>query len=154
MAAAPDEVARTIIDNSLYMVLATADTTGRPWSSPVYFASAGYTDFYWVSSPDATHSRNIAGRPEVGIAIFDSSASIGTGQGVYLRARAAEIHAGETDPGLALFSRRSLAHGGSAWTPGDVHGEAGLRLYRAVADEHWILAKDGRPDHRIPVQLM
>ena len=30
---------------------------------------------------------------------------------------------------------------------------AGLRLYRATADAHWILAKDGLPDHRIPAPL-
>jgi len=34
-----------------------------------------------------------------------------------------------------------------------IQGDTGLRLYRAVVDEHWILAKDGRPDHRLPVQL-
>jgi predicted pyridoxine 5'-phosphate oxidase superfamily flavin-nucleotide-binding protein len=28
---------------------------------------------------------------------------------------------------------------------------AGLRLYRAAADSHSILAKDGQPDHRVPV---
>ncbi|HZO65949.1 MAG TPA: pyridoxamine 5'-phosphate oxidase family protein [Kribbellaceae bacterium] len=54
------DVARGIVDASLYMVLATADGSGRPWSSPVYFAHATYTRFYWVSSPDATHSQNIA----------------------------------------------------------------------------------------------
>jgi hypothetical protein len=37
----PEDVARRIIQDSLYMVLATADETGRPWSSPVYFANAG-----------------------------------------------------------------------------------------------------------------
>jgi len=46
-----------------------------------------------------------------------------------------------------------VAHGGVAWSAVDVRGESGMRLYRAVADEHWILAKDGRPDHRIPVRL-
>ncbi len=30
---------------------------------------------------------------------------------------------------------------------------AGLRLYRATADSYSILAKDGRPDHRISVPL-
>ena len=30
---------------------------------------------------------------------------------------------------------------------------SGLRLYRATADSHWILARDGQPDHRIPVPL-
>ncbi|MGH2637590.1 MAG: pyridoxamine 5'-phosphate oxidase family protein, partial [Actinomycetota bacterium] len=76
--------ARAIIDANLYMALGTADETGRPWVSPVYFAPAGYTEFYWVSSPDVTHSRNLAARPQVSIVVFDSRAPIGTGQGVYM----------------------------------------------------------------------
>jgi hypothetical protein len=36
------------------------------------------------------------------------------------------------------------------WTLDDVRGDTGIRLYRAVAEDHSILAKDGRPDHRIP----
>jgi hypothetical protein len=34
-----------------------------------------------------------------------------------------------------------------------VRSGADLRLYRATADSHWILAKDGRPDHRILVPI-
>ena len=45
------------------MVLATADGTGRPWSSPVYFAHDGYAEFLWVSAPEAAHSRNIDTSP-------------------------------------------------------------------------------------------
>jgi hypothetical protein len=37
-AGAADMTARAIIGASLFLVLATADGTGRPWSSPVYFA--------------------------------------------------------------------------------------------------------------------
>jgi nitroimidazol reductase NimA-like FMN-containing flavoprotein (pyridoxamine 5'-phosphate oxidase superfamily) len=153
MAERPEDVVRRTIEASLYMVLATADGTGRPWSSPVYFAHTGYTRFYWVSSPGATHSLNIATRPDVGIVIFDSNAPISTGQGVYLRARAAEVSGDELDEAVEVFARRSLAHGGVAWIPADVQDDAELRLYRALVDEHSILAKDGRPDHRIPVRL-
>ena len=32
------QTARDIIEASRYLVLATADAAGRPWSSPVYFA--------------------------------------------------------------------------------------------------------------------
>jgi Pyridoxamine 5'-phosphate oxidase len=39
-------VARRIVDANLYMVLATADATGRPWASPVYFANSGYDEFF------------------------------------------------------------------------------------------------------------
>jgi hypothetical protein len=46
-----------------------------------------------------------------------------------------------------------LKYGGPAWTAGDVSGRAPIRLYRATAEAHSVLAKDGRPDHRIPVDL-
>jgi uncharacterized protein YhbP (UPF0306 family) len=142
-----------IIEASRYLVLATADAAGRPWSSPVYFAHIRLTEFFWVSSPEVTHSRNIAVRPEVGIVIFDSQAPVGAGQGVYMSAVAKLLEGGETAQGIEAFSRRSVAHGGLEWTSEDVRPGAGLRLYQATADSHWILARDGRPDHRIPVPL-
>ena len=147
------QAVRDIIEASRYLVLATADAEGRPWSSPVYFAHIDFTEFFWVSSPGVTHSRNIGVRPEVGIVVFDSQAAIGTGQGVYMSAAAKLLQDGETSRGIEAFSRRSVAHGGPEWTNEDVRPGAGLRLYQATADSHWILAKDGRPDHRIPVSL-
>ena len=147
------QTARDMIEASRYLVLATADAAGRPWSTPVYFAHIGFTEFFWVSSPNVTHSRNIAVRPEVGIAVFDSHAEIGTGQGVYMSAAAALLEDGETARGIEAFSRRSVAHGARAWASEDVRPGAGLRLYRATADSHSILAKDGQPDHRIAVPL-
>jgi hypothetical protein len=144
---------RDIVEANRYLVLATADAAGRPWSSPVYFAHIGLTDFFWVSSPGVTHSRNIAVRPEVGIAIFDSQVPIGAGQGVYMSAVAKLVDEGETARGIEAFSRRSLAHGGHEWASEDVRPGGGLRLYQATADAHWILAKDGQPDHRVPVPL-
>jgi nitroimidazol reductase NimA-like FMN-containing flavoprotein (pyridoxamine 5'-phosphate oxidase superfamily) len=151
----PGDVVREIVDANLYMVLATADETGRPWATPVYFANAGYTEFFWVSSPEATHSRNIARRPEVGIVIFDSRAAISTGQGAYMTAVAEAVAPEGIERGIDVFSRRSLAHGGVAWSPADVQtqGESAIRLYRATTTAHSILAKDGRPDHRIPADL-
>jgi pyridoxamine 5'-phosphate oxidase-like protein len=145
----PLDIAHEIIDATLYMVLATADETGRPWSSPVYFAHRDYREFFWVSAPGVRHSANIAVRPEVGIAIFDTSAPIGRGQGVYASAVAEMVEPDRIAPAIEVFSRRSLSHGGYEWTPADVRDE--MRLYRAVADQHWILAKDGTPDHRVPV---
>jgi nitroimidazol reductase NimA-like FMN-containing flavoprotein (pyridoxamine 5'-phosphate oxidase superfamily) len=152
-AGAAELTARAVIDASLYLVLATADGTGRPWSSPVYFAHDGYAEFLWVSAPEAEHSRNIAARPQVGIVIFDSHAPIGTGQGVYISATAEQAGSDDLTRGIETFSRRSLAHGGAGWTVKNVQAESGLRLYRAVADSYSILAKDGQPDHRIPAHL-
>ena len=145
--------AREIIDAARYMVLGTADETGTPWASPVYFAASAYREFFWVSSPDATHSRNIAVRPEVSIVVFNSEVSVGAGQGVYMSARAEEVKGGDVERGLEVFSRRSVLHGGKPWTVSDVQPPALIRLYRATASEHSVLAKDGRPDHRIPVEI-
>ena len=147
------QTVRDIIEANRYLVLATADATGRPWSSPVYFAHIDFAEFFWVSSPDVTHSRNIAVRPEVSIVVFDSQAAIGAGQGVYMPAAAKLLQDGETARGIEAFSRSSVAHGGSEWTSEEVRPGVGLRLYRAAADSHWILAKDGQPDHRIHVPL-
>jgi hypothetical protein len=147
------QTARDLIEASRYLVLATADAWGRPWSSPVYFAHIGFTEFFWVSSPEVTHSRNIAIRPEVSIVIFDSHATMGAGQGVYMSAIAELLEEGETSRGIAAFSRRSVSHGGPEWTSEDVRPGAGLRLYRATAGSHSMLAKDGQPDHRVPVSL-
>ena len=49
------------------------------------------SDFYWVSSPEAHHSRNVLERPEVQIVIFDSSVAVGHAEAVYLSARARAV---------------------------------------------------------------
>jgi len=151
-AGAAELTARALIDANLYLVLATVDGAGRPWSSPVYYAHDRYRDFLWVSAPEAVHSRNIAARPRVGVVIFDSHAPIGTGQGVYMSATAAQVGGDDLARAVETFSLRSIGHGGAAWTGADVQAERGLRLYRAVAESWSILAKDGQPDHRIPAR--
>ena len=145
-------IARGIIDANLYMVLGTADETGSPWVSPVYYAAAGYTEFFWVSSPDATHSRNIGARPQVSIVVFDSQVPIGTGQGVYMSAVAEELQGEELDRGIDVFSRRSEEHGGKReWKADDVRPPAPYRLYRATASEHSVLDPAASPDQRTRV---
>lgn len=146
------ELARSIIDSVQYMVLGTADEAGRPWANPVWFAAEDDRTFYWVSSPEARHSQNIANRPEIGIVIFDSSVRPGAGQGVYMEAEAEEVPAEAIDHGLAVFSERSSERGLRAWTTADVGGDS-LRLYRARARTYSMLAKDGQPDHRVAVDL-
>jgi nitroimidazol reductase NimA-like FMN-containing flavoprotein (pyridoxamine 5'-phosphate oxidase superfamily) len=142
--------AREIIDQSLYMVVSTADTTGQPWASPVYYAPSGYKDFYWVSQPDATHSVNLRDRREVGIVIFDSSVPIGKGQGVYVLGVARELPAHETEEGIEIFSERSTSHGGVDWTVEHVSPPARHRLYQATAEAVYVLDEH---DHRVEVSL-
>jgi nitroimidazol reductase NimA-like FMN-containing flavoprotein (pyridoxamine 5'-phosphate oxidase superfamily) len=54
-----DAMARRVIEGNRYMTLGTVEPDGAPRLSPVYYTPARHTDFYWVSSPEARHSRNI-----------------------------------------------------------------------------------------------
>ena len=140
--------ARAVIDSNSYMTLGTADESGRPWVSPVWFAHLGYREFLWVSSPDAQHSRNLTACPEVSIVIFDSQVAPADAEAVYVSARAEELNGDELESGIEVFSRKSESDGLPAYSRADVQEPAQLRLYRAMATEHFSLAKDSR---RIPV---
>jgi pyridoxine/pyridoxamine 5'-phosphate oxidase len=140
---------RGIVDANRYMTIATADEEGRPWVSPVWFATSDYRELFWVSRPEARHSRNIALRPEVAIAIFDSQQPPGTGEGVYLRGGAELVPEPERDRGIAVFSSVSEANGAGAWGRSDVEPPAQLRLYRVRVAEHFVLSPG---DQRLPVR--
>ena len=161
MTPAPEDlgaVARAIVDANSYLTLATADASGRPWATPVWFAPVGYDAFLWVSAIDTDHSRNLAVRPEVGLVIFDSGAAIGTGQAVYVAATAERLDGAALTEGIERFSRHSLASGGRAFSLDEVTEGAAMGLYRATASGHWILDKAEDPaggragDHRIAVR--
>jgi nitroimidazol reductase NimA-like FMN-containing flavoprotein (pyridoxamine 5'-phosphate oxidase superfamily) len=140
--------ARAVIDSNSYMTLGTADESGRPWVSPVWFAHSGYREFFWVSSSDARHSINLAARSEVGIVIFDSQVSPAEAEAVYVSAKAEELSDDEVESGIQVFSRKSEADGLPAYSREDVEEPAKLRLYRAVATEHFTL---GASSQRVPV---
>ena len=151
-------VARAIIDTNLYMTLGTADADGRPWVSPVFFAPAGYHELYWISSPEVTHSRNLAVRPRVSIVIFDSRAPAGEGQAVYMSAVAEGLSGADLDRGLGAYP--GPERGGRVMTAEQLMPPAPYRLYRARVSEHSILCpREAGPcelhgrayDHRTPV---
>jgi general stress protein 26 len=149
----PAEIARSIIDEITYMTIASVDADGRPWASPVWFAHDGYREFIWISRPDARHSQNLAGRPEVSIVIFDSRVPIDTGQGVYIEATAEQLtDEAEIERAMAVFSERSVAQGGREYPAADVTDSSHLRPYRATATKTFLGINDRRtevtPDSR------
>jgi len=153
----PVDNARALIDTNKYMVLGTADASGTPWTTPVFFSPDGYFDFYWVSVPSARHSLNIAGRPEVSIAMFDSRCEIGTAEAVYMSATAAEVPAEEHERALGIFNAKldEKRH----FTLAMIREPDVFRLYRATASEHSILIRGSHPlngkghDMRLTVDL-
>lgn len=141
------ELARAIVDSIAFMTLATVNTTGIPWASPVWFAHADYAEFLWISRPNTRHSRNIAANPRVAIVIFDSRTPIDTGRGVYLEAHAGEVtDETEIERRMMIFSETSVAQGGSGWTAAEVRPPAAFRPYRATVRTAFLGVNDSRTE--------
>jgi nitroimidazol reductase NimA-like FMN-containing flavoprotein (pyridoxamine 5'-phosphate oxidase superfamily) len=148
-----EERAAAVIEANKYMTLGTVGQDGRPWVSPVYFTPDGHHDFYWVSSPEAAHSLNIARNAEVSIVIFDSSVAIGQASAVYLNARAELVPDDQLERRAEHYASRYPEL--RAFSVDELHAD--LRLYRAKATHHWLLIRGRDPeygtgiDSRLPV---
>ena len=151
------EMAKRVIDGNRYMTIASVGDDGRPWATPVYFSPGGYRDMYWISSPEANHSRNIAARPDVSIVVFDSQVPIGGAEAVYMQAHAEQVTE-PTDEQCAVAFRPRF-EGVKHFRPDELTGSAELRLYRAQVTQHWVLIRGSDPvwgrgiDSRLPVEL-
>jgi nitroimidazol reductase NimA-like FMN-containing flavoprotein (pyridoxamine 5'-phosphate oxidase superfamily) len=153
------EAAKRIIDATTYMALGTADETGHPWVSPVWFACEDYRQFHWVSAHDTRHSQNLGVRAEVALAIYDSSVAVGAAAAVYISGKAEELSGAELERGIEIFDRLSRTNDGPGWQLGDVQPPSPHRLYRATAQEYSVLIRGRDPergtgvDRREPVTL-
>jgi nitroimidazol reductase NimA-like FMN-containing flavoprotein (pyridoxamine 5'-phosphate oxidase superfamily) len=141
----PRAVAKKIIDANKYMTLGTGDADGHPWVSPVYFTPDGYTDLYWISRPEARHSRNIAVRPDVSIVVFDSTVPLFGGEAVYVSARAGLVPDDEVERCTEIYNARL-----PELRP--FRSDQPFRLYRARATEMFVLVSE-QGDVRHPVEL-
>jgi len=138
-----DATARRVIDANVYMTLATRDAAGRPQLSPVYYTAARYTDFYWVSAPQARHSLQLAAYPDVEIVIFDSTVRVGAAEAVYLAATARQVSDDELDTVLAEAFRTSA--GARQFAAGELRDTAPFRLYVAHLTACEVLLRGSDP---------
>ena len=145
------ELARQVIDDGRYLVLATADPQGNPWPTPVWYAREG-REFVWASWPDARHSQNIRARPTVGLVIYETPVPVdGRTRAVYAEAAAAEVPEADRNRCLGIYDRESRAQGLGSWTTERIVAPANLRLYRAVVSRFFVLRSDR--DMRIQVDV-
>lgn len=101
------EGAKKIIEENIYLTLATSSKKGKPWISPLFFAYDPDYNLYWVSSKYSRHSQLIAENPKVAITIFDSKAPEGDGDAVYFEATAVDVEsANEIEKAMNIFNSR------------------------------------------------
>ena len=124
--------ARRLIEATPHLTLATADASGKPWSSPVYFAHDQAFTLYWVSFRQTVHSANIRVRPQVGISILGEPPDH-EGEGMYFNAVATELHdLTEVEHAIEVRRTRPQDRKFAVTSPEDVLGDAAWRIYRAV----------------------
>jgi nitroimidazol reductase NimA-like FMN-containing flavoprotein (pyridoxamine 5'-phosphate oxidase superfamily) len=142
--------ARELISANRYMTLATADASGRPWISPVWFAPDDH-GFLWISRPDARHSRNLLERPELALVIYDSTARPAERQALYVEAVAEQLDGERRDAAIARYSEHSVADDLEPLSVDSVSAGGPFRMYRAAATAAFML--EAERDIRIPVEL-
>lgn len=98
--------ARRLLDASALCAIATVGAGGRAHVNTAYFAWSRSFEIVWLSSPRATHSRNLRANDSASIAVYDSTQTWG-----------------EPDRGIQLF--------GSAREAGGTGAPAAAELYEA-----------------------
>lgn len=134
--------AKEIIAKIIYITIATS-SNDQPWNSPVYSAYDEFYNFYWVSDQNGQHSKNIKENPNIFIVIYDSTVPEGTGEGVYIKAKAFEI----TDPAEVKKAAGLLANRKNKKPrhESEYLGDYPRRVYKATPEKIWMNG-DGQID--------
>jgi nitroimidazol reductase NimA-like FMN-containing flavoprotein (pyridoxamine 5'-phosphate oxidase superfamily) len=128
--AATDDVVY-LLQNNWLMTIATANTDGKPWVSPVGYVMDDQHNFYWVSDKDALHSRNIRQRPEIAISIVGKNKEDKM-DGVYIDAAARELNdEAEIEAAIEIRKKRPELPKFVINAKDDVTGAAVWRIYKA-----------------------
>lgn len=130
-----EDKAKRIIKKIVYITLATCSKSGQPWNSPLYSVHDKAYNFYWASPKEAVHSQNIRENDNVFLVIYDSTAPEGTGEGVYIKAKACEINNTEdVEEVLKVYSSTV----GANMNAKEFQGDYPRRFYKAVPEKVWI----------------
>jgi uncharacterized protein YhbP (UPF0306 family) len=68
---------RSLLDASALCAIATVTRRGGAHVNTAYFAWSPEFDLFWLSDPDAEHSRNLRDNPTASVAVYDSTQSWG-----------------------------------------------------------------------------
>jgi nitroimidazol reductase NimA-like FMN-containing flavoprotein (pyridoxamine 5'-phosphate oxidase superfamily) len=153
------EMARDVIATNRYFAVATIQPDGSPRVSPVFYNHHGHRAFYWVSSPGAQHSHNLAADPRVNAVVFDSSVPPPETRAVYLTGSAYEVAPADLETEIPRAFAPSEPKGGRAFSAQELSGEGDLRLYRLEVTSAEVHARGRHPqwglgiDTRLPVTL-
>ena len=130
--------AKKVINDILYITIATCDKNNQPWNSPVYSAFDKNYNFYWVSWKENQHSKNIKENDKVFVVIYDSTVPEGTGFGVYMRGKARQL---ESKDAIEIVKSLKLLYSRKSKKPRKIEeflGSLPRRIYKFVPEQVWV----------------
>ena len=131
--------ARRIIQKILYITIATTSRNGQPWNSPVYSAFDENYNFYWASWRENQHSKNIKENNSVFLVIYDSTVPEGTGEGVYIQAKAYKLEdLKEIEHALKYLDGRVNKKKDPTTRVAEFQGDKPRRIYKAIPEKIWM----------------
>ena len=134
--------AKKVINDILYITIATCDKNNQPWNSPVYSAFDENYNFYWASWKENKHSKNIKENDNVFVVIYDSTVQEGTGFGVYMRGKARQL---ESRDAIEIIKSLKLLYSRKNKKPRKIEEFLGLlprRIYKFVPEQVWVNSED------------
>jgi uncharacterized protein len=112
-------VARRLLEGSTLCAIATVSPGGPAHVNTAYFAWSRELDLFWLSEPDAQHSRNLVANPTAAVAVYDSTQVWG-----------------EPDRGVQLFGSAREVRGSAARDAERVYGKRFPAFARAELGSH------------------
>ncbi len=100
-----NKAAKRIIKENIFMTLSTCSLRSKPWASTVNYVTDSNYNFYFISSKNSLHIRNILENPNVAFAIYDSRARGDDIDGVQAEARAQIVIGSGLLPAIKLISK-------------------------------------------------
>ena len=157
------EKAIQIIKENRYLTLAT-NAQGDGWVAPLAYVVDEKFNFYWYSAAAAKHSVQLRENPRVAIAVFNSTISSDSADGLQISGLASEVQAKDLDYVVNLYFKQSFPdlEVRMRWQKSrkDFEANAPLRFYVFVPDRVFKcdldnLAVDSRVevDLKIPIAL-
>jgi uncharacterized protein YhbP (UPF0306 family) len=133
------ERAKAILNKILYITIATTSKDGQPWNSPVYSAFDENYNFFWASDQNGQHSKNIKENNKVFLVVYDSTAPEGTGEGVYIQAKASAItDEKEIAHAVKYLDGRTNKQKDPVTRIAGFQGAMPRRVYKAVPERVWV----------------
>ncbi|MBI2601221.1 pyridoxamine 5'-phosphate oxidase family protein [Candidatus Daviesbacteria bacterium] len=130
--------AKEIIEQIIYITIATSSKENIPWNSPVYSAYDEDYNFYWASWKENIHSKNIAENNQVFIVIYDSTAPEGTGEGVYIQAKAYMVEEDEEIKKALNYLSKRTNQKPAEGEEKKLTDQFPRRIYKAVPEKFWV----------------